>query len=224
MPGIGGGSHVHADVGRPRPHVTAPFRATPHGRHAARRAARAPAIPAARLTAIVVLTGLAALLLIFQYQFRHLEAAAAARVYSVIMPTLAAPTAPVVWFSLGTPSAFGLVITPDCSSALLIVPLCVLGMGLAILRKLALRRVCAGLLAAAALLVTGNLVRIGLIAEMVRWYGIGTGYQLGHLVFGSLLSVVCTAASLATLTLIVSGRGTRWAARGLPHGRRRITA
>ena len=101
-----------------------------------------------------------------------------------------------------------------------------LGIGLAIPRKLALRRVCAGLAVAAALLVTGNLARIGLIAVMIRLYGIGTGYQLGHLILGSLLSVLCIAASLTVLTLIITGRliiagrGVRSAARRLLHGRR----
>jgi hypothetical protein len=53
-----------------------------------------------------------------QHLFRDLEAAAAARLYSVVRPTLAAPGAPIIWFGLGNPGAFGLVITPDCSSAL----------------------------------------------------------------------------------------------------------
>jgi exosortase/archaeosortase len=208
---------VHADASRPRMRATVPVRASHRGRHAAHRVSYNPG---GRLLTIAVLAGIAVLLLVFQYQFRHLEAAAAARVYSAVMPTLAAPRAPIVWFGLGSPGAFGLVVTPDCSSALLIAPLCVLGIGLSIPRKLVLRRVCAGLAVAAALLVTGNLARIGLIALMIRLYGIGTGYQLGHLILGSLLSVVCIATSLTVLTLIITGRGLRSAARRLLHGRR----
>jgi hypothetical protein len=186
------------------------------GRHAARKASYRPG---GRILAIAVFAGIAVLLIVFQHLFRDLEAAAAARLYSVVTPTLAAPGAPIIWFGLGNPGAFGLVITPDCSSALLIVPLCVLGIGLAIPRKLALRRVCAGLAVAAALLVTGNLARIGLIAVMIRLCGIGIGYQLGHLILGSLLSVLCIASSLTLLTLIITGRGMRSAARRLLHGR-----
>jgi hypothetical protein len=74
-----------------------------------------------RLLAITVIAGIAVLLLVFQYQFRHLEAAAAAWLHGAVTPTLAAPRARIVWFGLGNPGAFGLVITPDCSSALLIV-------------------------------------------------------------------------------------------------------
>jgi exosortase/archaeosortase family protein len=107
---------------------------------------------------------------------------------------------------------------------LLIAPLCVLGILLMIPRKLSLRRVWAGLAVAAALLVAGNMARIGLIAEMIHLYGLGAGYQLGHLVLGSLLSIVCIATSMVALTLIVTGRAGNWALRALPHARRGVAA
>lgn len=168
-----------------------------------------PGIARSRIVPIALLGGLVLALLLFQYQFRHLEAAAAAGVYGLITPTLAASSAPIVWFGLGMPGAFGLVITPECSSALLLAPLCVLGMGLMIPRKLAVRRVFAGLAVAAVFLVTGNLARIGLIAMMIRVFGLGTGYQVGHLILGSLVSIVCIAASMVVLAMIVTGRGRR---------------
>jgi exosortase/archaeosortase family protein len=212
---------VHIDAGRTRGRVTGPRSDTSRGRHAARAA---PAIMPTRLVPMAVLAGIAVLLVVFQHQFRDLEAVVAAHLCSVITPTLAAPGAPIVWFGLGTSNGFGLEITPDCSSALLIAPLCVLGIGLMVPRKLSLRRVCAGLVVAAALLVAGNMARIGLIAEMIHLYGIGTGYQLGHLVFGSLLSIVCIAISMVALTLIVTGQVSRWARCCLPHGRRGVAA
>jgi exosortase/archaeosortase family protein len=212
---------VHIDAGRTRRRVTGPRSVTSRGRHAARAA---PATMRTRLVPMAVLAGIAVLLVVFQHQFRDREAVAAAHLCSVITPTLAAPGAPIVWFGLGTSNGFGLEITPDCSSALLIAPLCVLGIGLMVPRKLSLRRVCAGLVVAAALLVAGNMARIGLIAEMIHLYGLGTGYQLGHLVFGSLLSIVCIAISMVALTLIVTGQVSRWALRCLPHGRRGVVA
>lgn len=205
---------MHNDTSRPRMRATVPYR-VPRGRHAGHAA---PAISPNRILAAAALAGIAVLLLVFQDQFRDGEAVVAARLYSVITPTLAAPGAPIVWFGLGSPGAFGLIITPDCSSALLITPLCVLGMGLAIPRRLALHRVCAGLAAAAALIVVGNLARIGLIAAMIRLCGMGTGYQLGHLVLGSLMSVLCIALSIVMLALIVSASGARRMLRFLLHG------
>jgi exosortase/archaeosortase family protein len=199
-----------APVGSAAPHVRAASgRAAGRGR---RGAHAAPPSQRIRLVPMAALAMAAVLLLVFQYQFRDLEAAAAAHLFGIITPTLAAPGAPIIWFGLGAPGAFGLMITPDCSSALLIAPLCVLGIGLMIPRRLAVRRVWAGLGFAAGLLVTGNLARIGLIAEMIHLYGLGTGYQVGHLVLGSLLSVVCIALSLLILALIVTGR--RGQARG----------
>jgi exosortase/archaeosortase family protein len=164
---------------------------------------RAPLVPRGRIIAIGTLAAIAISLMVFQYGFRHLEAEAAAHIFNVITPTLAATTAPIVWFGLGTTGAFGLVITPDCSSALLIAPLCGLGMALMVPRRLPVRRVAKALAVAAAVMVSGNLLRIGVIALAIRTAGFGTGYQVGHLVLGSLISVVCIALGLALLTLIL---------------------
>jgi hypothetical protein len=61
---------------------------------------------------MVVLGGIAAALMGFEYQFRHLEAYTAAHLFAVLAPTMAASSAPILWFGLGAPGAFGLVITP----------------------------------------------------------------------------------------------------------------
>ena len=156
-----------------------------------------------RLTAIGVLAGAALALIVFQYQVRRLEADAAAHLYNLVTPTAAASSSPVIWFGPRTSSAFGLMITPDSSSALLIAPLCGLGMVLILPRRPPARRTAKALAAASAVMVAGNLVRIGVIALVIRVDGIGTGYQIGQLVLGSLVSVVFIALSLALLTLVL---------------------
>jgi exosortase/archaeosortase family protein len=153
-----------------------------------------------------LLCGTALSLMIYQYQFRHLEAIVAAHVYRVFTPVLAATRAPILWFGLGTSAAYGLVITPDCSSALLIVPLCGLGVLLLVPRRLAVSRVVRALMVAAAVMVGGNLLRIGVIAIAVRYGGLGAGYQLGHLILGSIISIVCIAIALTLLTVILVRR------------------
>jgi exosortase/archaeosortase family protein len=150
-----------------------------------------------------LLCGLALSLMIYQYQFRHLEAVVAAHLYRLFTPVLAGSRAPTLWFGLGTSAAYGLVITPECSSALLIVPLCGLGMLLLVPRRLAVTRVVRGLMVAAAVMVAGNLLRIGVIATAVRFGGLGAGYQLGHLVLGSIISIVCIGIGLTLLTVIL---------------------
>jgi exosortase/archaeosortase family protein len=196
----------------------------PPGRHAAHAARGMPARPLGartgrhgapsqtsertlRVLAAGVLCGLALSLMIYQYQFRHLEAVVAAHLYRLFTPVLAASRAPILWFGLGTSAAYGLVITPDCSSALLIVPLCGLGVLLLIPRRLAISRVVRALLAAAAVMVAGNLLRIGVIAVAVRFGGLGAGYQLGHLILGSIISIVCIAIGLTLLTVILVRQG-----------------
>jgi hypothetical protein len=52
-------------------------------------------------------------------------------------------------------------------------------------------------------MVVGNLIRIGVIALVIRVDGIGAGYQISQLVLGSLISVVCIALSLALLLVIL---------------------
>ncbi len=150
-----------------------------------------------------------AMLFLFQYRFRHAEAVAASAVFSLVTPTLAATKAPIVWFGLATPHAFGLMITPDCSAALLLVPLLLLGMALVVPVRLPLRRVLGALGCAAALLVAGNLLRIGTIAIAVRIAGPGIGYEVGHLVIGSAISVIFIGSSLILMTFIITSRRAR---------------
>ena len=156
-----------------------------------------------RVTAIGVLAGVALVLIVWQYQVRGLEADATAHLYNLVTPTAAVANSPVIWFGPKTPEGFGLMITPDCSSALLIAPLCGLGMVLIRPRYPPVRRAAKAITAAAAVMVVGNLIRIGVIALVIRVDGIGAGYQVGQLVLGSLISVVCIALSLALLVLIL---------------------
>ena len=46
-----------------------------------------------------------------------------------------------------------------------------------------------------------------MIAVAVRVGGTGAGYQVGHLVLGSIVSIVCIGVSLVLLTVIVVSGG-----------------
>lgn len=156
-----------------------------------------------RVIAAGVLAGLGFALIVFQYQTRHLEAAAAAHVYNLVTPTAAGPSAPVIRFGPGQPGGFGLVITPACSSALLIAPLCGVGMLLIRPRRPRVRRAAKALAVAAAVMMAGNLLRIGIIAVAIRMDGVATGYRVSNLVLGSAVSIACIALSLVLLMLIL---------------------
>ncbi len=75
-------------------------------------------------------------------------------------------------------------------------PLLLLGTGLVLPVRLMLARVVGAIAAAAAVLVTGNLLRIGAIAIAVKVAGPSFGYEVGHLVIGSAISVLFIGASL----------------------------
>jgi exosortase/archaeosortase family protein len=175
-----------------------------------------------RIAAMSALAVIAVTLVIFQFTFRVAEAGLAATFFRFFTPVLAASRAPIIWFGLGTVHAFGLEITPDCSSSLLLVPLCGLGMLLMIPRRLNVGLVIRALIVAAAVLVVANTLRIGVIALCCRFWGLGVGYQVGHLVLGSLVSIVGIGLSLVLLTAIVaSRRGLEFSAALLPRHRRR---
>jgi hypothetical protein len=56
-------------------------------------------------------------------------------------------------------------------------------------------------------MVAGNLLRIGVIAIAVRLGGLGEGYQLGHLILGSIVSIIGIGIALSLLTIILVRRG-----------------
>ncbi len=182
----------------------------PHGRHSAGH----PLLwVVGRVTAVGLLAGIGFTLIVFQYQVRHLEAAGAAHLCNLVTPAEAPPGAPVVRFGIGTPGAFGLAITPSCSSALLIAPLCGLGMVLIVPGQRQVRRTGTALAAVSAVMVAGNLLRIGVIALAIRLDGLTAGYRVSNLVLGSVISLVCIALGLALLLVMLRPRdgqaGTR---------------
>jgi exosortase/archaeosortase family protein len=174
------------------------------GRHSAGRP-RAGII--VRVAAVGILAGLGFTLIVFQYQVRQLEAEGAARLCTVLTPTAAPRGAPVVRFGEGRPGSFSLVITADCSAVLLLAPLCGLGMILIAPDQHQVRRVGTALVEVSIVMITANLLRIAIIALVVRMHGVAAGYRASNLVLGSLVSVVCIALGLALLMFMLRPRG-----------------
>jgi exosortase/archaeosortase family protein len=168
----------------------------------------------ARLMAAVLMLVVTVGLLVFQQDFRNLEAAIAATLLGGGgTPAFAAPRTATVWFGLGQTGAYGLEITPECSAAFLIAPFPLIGAVMLWRRRLSLTRVAVGVGLTALLLMLGNQLRVGLIAYLIRVLGMETGYEWGHLVLGSLLSIGFIAGSIALLIWVLSsGAGSRRAA------------
>ncbi len=163
---------------------------------------------AIRLSAIVLLLGLTASLLLFQGEYRHLEAKLAAELFSSGgVQANALPNDGIVMFRLANSKVFGLEITPECSSAFLIAPFTALGAAMLWHKRLHPGRVGLGVGLVAVLLVLANQLRVGMIAGLIDQFGLKDGYRWGHLVLGSLLTIAFIAGSLALLLwILTSGR------------------
>lgn len=119
----------------------------------------------------------------------------------------------LVWFARGTPRVFGLNLTTECTSALLLIPLLVMVGSFAIFTRLNLLRQLGALLAGAALILAVNAVRVAGIAWATWKWGRQTGYGYSHVFVGSAFSLVgFVAAMLIALWILVSGE--RSAGRG----------
>jgi exosortase/archaeosortase family protein len=139
----------------------------------------------------------------FNGWFRSVEAAAGERSIGLVTDgnTTTIWDQAITLFGLGTRHAMGLRITAGCSSALLILPLFLVGAGFMASRRSTIARILAGTAIGAAVLVVTNQLRLCLIAWFAQEWG-HDGFGWAHTVIGSLLSLVGVAASVAILLLL----------------------
>jgi exosortase/archaeosortase family protein len=159
------------------------------------------------LTAIA-LAAAAVLLLVFQATFRGWEASWGAALYGVLTPTAADGRDAVVYFGLGRLGGFGLRITAECSAAFLIAPVALVAAVIARQKRVPLGRVLGALGLTALLLVFGNLIRVGVIALLIKQLGLDEGYGIGHTVAGTLVSVAFIASAIALFVWITAAGRT----------------
>jgi exosortase/archaeosortase family protein len=112
-----------------------------------------------------------------------------------------------VYFGLGSAQPLGLTMTPECTSAFLLVPLIVVGALLIGLRPRITGRVVLSLLVAAVVLIVVNQVRILTMAALVGWLGTDRGYYWGHTMVGSVVSVFGGAIALVLFVWLATRPG-----------------
>ncbi|HEX3815823.1 MAG TPA: hypothetical protein VHX59_23535 [Mycobacteriales bacterium] len=161
--------------------------------------------PASRTFAAAMLVALAICLFAFLHFWQSVEAVEASYLYGVGAPTSFNFSRSVVFFGLGRSNGYGLRITPECCSALLIAPAALLSALLTVRRRVRVRRIFGGFGAATLLLLLSNQVRLGVIAWSIGEFGLAKGFEWGHAVIGSVVSLVFAAASLAILAWIALG-------------------
>ena len=192
-------------------------------RHASRRTGRSTGIvragtlTVARLAVCLGSIVLAALALKENFQFRIFEAWLAGHLLPLISSTRAGsvPGAPIIWFAAGPHRYLGLLVTPECTVAILMAPF-LLVTAWNIWRQPGVVRPVFALTVALALLILVNQVRLMTIAWLVRGMGIGSGFYWGHTLVGSLITVFGVAlVFLCYAVLLAAGRR-----RGVRLGRR----
>jgi exosortase/archaeosortase family protein len=112
-------------------------------------------------------------------------------------------TKTVIFFGLGKPGAFGLNLTVECTSALLLIPLLVMMGSFAIFTRLGLRRQLTALFVGAFLILSVNALRVGIIAWATWKYGYDPGYKLSHVFVGSAFSLVGFVGAMLTALWIL---------------------
>ncbi len=157
--------------------------------------------PPQRLTArftVGALLGIAALLVVRHDTYRSLEIRLAAVLIDLVTSAgvYVVPQRQTVYFGLGTDHSIGLKITPECTSAFLVVPLLVVGAAMLGLRPRITGRVLASLGVSVLVLVLVNQLRVLTLVGLIDAFGRDRGYYLGHTLFGSMVSVFGGAAAL----------------------------
>lgn len=169
---------------------------------------------AAQLIAGLAMYGAAVWLVFADATFRHFEAWLSAPVTGFITGRHSAVTVKeIVYFALGTPRAFGLRITDECTSALLLIPLLVMMGSFTIFSRVALRRQLLALLVGASVMLAVNILRVSGIGWATWKFGYSPGYTVSHVFVGSALSLVGFVGAML-LALWVLVRAQRPGARG----------
>lgn len=145
-----------------------------------------------------LLLAVAAALIVWQRAYRTGEMFLAGGIIQLFSPdgVYVAARRQSVYFGLGSETPFGLRMSPECTSAFLLLPLLLVGAVMIVLRPRITRQVLVALGLAVVALVIVNQLRVLLLVGLIDWLGSGRGYYLGHTLFGSLVSVFGGAAAL----------------------------
>jgi exosortase/archaeosortase family protein len=147
---------------------------------------------------VVALLGAAAGLVLAHQAYRTAEIALSGVLLGLVSSdgVHVAAERQTVYFGLGSDTPLGLRMTPECTSAFLVLPLLVVGAVMIALRPRIRQRVLIALGVAAAAVVAVNQFRILTLVGLVKWLGVDTGYYWGHTLLGSMVSVFGGAAAL----------------------------
>lgn len=139
---------------------------------------------------------------------RSAEAGLAAWLARLYIPGQAASAGDVILAGLGTRSPVDLQVGPECTVAILVVPMLVVAGIASLFGRFSLRGILAGLAVGLGMDIVTNQVRIGLITWATSRYG-GIGYEITHKLFGSLIAMLGFTAAFILMVRIFTRRPAR---------------
>ena len=194
--------------------ITRRTRITRHRRPAAvaERAAPAPAVagpgtPArvVRWLATTILATAATLLIIHETDYRGGEAWVAGHAIALLTAMPAHVYRTIFFVDVGAPDVFGLRVTGECTSAIIVAGLLALTALLALVTRVPLRRLASAALLSGGVFYLLNLVRLVVIALATKRWGLGSGFYWSHIWAGGFITIIGVAGILA-LYLATLGR------------------
>jgi exosortase/archaeosortase family protein len=160
-----------------------------------------------RLATAATLLAVAALVPSQDQRLRDVEAWIASHVIALlgVQTGYLGGSLAMAWFAKSPVLHIGLIVTPDCTIALLTIPFLV-STALLVWQRAPLRRSITGLAVALLLLEVLNQARLLTIAGTILVMGYPGGYYWGHTLVGSIIIVVGLAAAVAIFAMLTLGR------------------
>lgn len=188
---------------RPRPGPLPGPRPAATSRHAARPDRHGPRRPHRLIVGTLLFAAVAAMI-VFDEQLRVVEAKLFTPLVSLVTGSHnAVAGGAIVWFARGTPRAFGLHITAECTTALLLIPLVTIIAGFVVFSPLPLLRLLTALGLGSALLLIVNGIRVAGIAWATWMWGEHPGYEYSHVFVGSAFALLGFVASLGVAAWVL---------------------
>ncbi len=144
------------------------------------------------------------MLVVLDPDVRALETVLSARIAGLITGshTVGVPGTDTFYWLVGTPRITGLIITGECTSAILMGPLLMVVGVVALGGRVRTGRLFLGAVAVSAIVFAANLGRIGLITWATYRYG-GAGFTWSHTILGSLVTLLAFAGALVMLAWLL---------------------
>lgn len=163
--------------------------------------------PLRRVTVGLLLGGCALVAVVRQAQYRNAEALLESQVlrHLLHMAATVTPGQAYVWAGVRR-SLHGFLITPECSTALIVAIVAAIAAPLSVMHRRPMR-VLVGASVAAVVLLTANVLRLSLVIWATQRWG-ASGFTATHVYVGSVLMLMATMVAIVAF-LMVLGVGPR---------------